>query len=92
MQARTADMVLRAQMRKIDLEEKKKSLVNRAKAKAHGFKIARQIRDSILNWPSKVSSRMAAELDIDQHLMHTVLEKYIREHLEELSDIKIRVD
>ncbi|MEG3637662.1 hypothetical protein [Magnetococcus sp. PR-3] len=86
MQAKTADMVLRAQLRKIELEEKKRSLIDREKVLSHVFKNARQFRDAWQNWPSRVASRMAAELGVDDHQMHLSLEQYVREHLEEISD------
>lgn len=31
---------------------------------------------------------MAAELDMDAHQLHVTLERYIREHLEELGQLK----
>ncbi|MEG3639296.1 elements of external origin [Magnetococcus sp. PR-3] len=85
-QAKTADMALRAQLRKIELEEKKRSLIDREKVLSHVFKNARQFRDAWQNWPSRVASRMAAELGVDDHQMHLCLERYVREHLEEISD------
>jgi hypothetical protein len=91
-QARTAAMVLRAQTARVKLQQLKKELIDRAKALAHVYKMARQIRDSWQNWPARVSSRMAAELDIDPHVMHTTLEVYVREHLEELAGVKVRID
>jgi hypothetical protein len=31
---------------------------------------------------------MAAELEIDTHKLHTALERYVREHLGELAEIR----
>jgi hypothetical protein len=92
MQARIADMVLRAQLRKIELEDRKRSLINRAKTLNLVNQLSREDRDSLLNWPARVSSRMAADLDIEPHLMHTILEKYVREHLGERSSREIKID
>jgi hypothetical protein len=91
-QARTAAMVLRAQTARVKLQQLKNELIDRAKTLAHVYQLARQIRDSWQNWPARVSSRMAAELDIDPHVMHTTLEVYVREHLEELAGTKVRID
>jgi hypothetical protein len=91
-QARTAAMVLRAQTARVKLQQLKVELIDRTKALAHVYQMARQIRDSWQNWPARVSSRMAAELDVDPHVMHTTLEVYVREHLEELAGMKVRID
>jgi hypothetical protein len=92
MQARIADMVLRAQLRKIELEDRKRSLINRAKTLDLVNQLSRDDRDSLLNWPARVSSRMAADLDVESHLMHTILEKYVREHLDERSSREIQIN
>ncbi|OSM04159.1 hypothetical protein [Magnetofaba australis] len=92
MQAKTADMVLRAQLRKIELEEKKGSLIDREQTLARVYHRAREVRDSWQNWPARVSSRMAAELGVDDHTMHICLEQYVREHLEELSEAKLSLE
>ena len=92
MQAKTADMVMRAQLRKIELEERKKSVINRARTLDLVEELSRQDRDSLQNWPARVSARMAAELGLDAHLMHITLDKYVREYLEECSTRTIRID
>ncbi len=92
MQAKTADMVMRAQLRKIELEERKKSVINRARTLDLVEELSRRDRDSLQNWPARISARMAAELGIDAHRMHNTLEKYVREHLEECSNREIRID
>jgi hypothetical protein len=88
MQARTANEVLKAQERRVRLQRMKGELVDRAKAVAQVFKLARDERDAWVNWPARVAAVMAAELDVDAHKLHTVLERQVREHLAELAEIR----
>ena len=92
MQARTANEVLKAQTNRIRLQQIKKELVDRSSALAHVFKLALSERDAWVSWPARISSQMAAELDVDAHTMHVTLEAYVRQHLSELADVQPRVD
>ena len=88
MQARTANEVLKAQERRVRLQRMKGELVDRARAVAQVFKLARDERDAWVNWPARVAAMMAAELEVDTHKLHTVLERHVREHLAELAEIR----
>jgi hypothetical protein len=88
MQARTANEVLKAQERRLRLQQMKGELVDRAKAVAQVFRLARDERDAWVNWPARVAAMMAAELEVDQHRLHTVLERRVREHLNELAEVR----
>jgi hypothetical protein len=100
MQARTANEVLKAQERRLRLQQMKGELVDRARAVAQVFRLAREERDAWVNWPARVAAMMAAELSdsgsgveggavqVDQHQLHTVLERHVREHLAELAEIR----
>jgi hypothetical protein len=100
MQARTANEVLKAQERRLRLQQMKGELVDRARAVAQVFRLAREERDAWVNWPARVTAMMAAELSasgsdaaggavqVDQHQLHTVLERHVREHLDELAEIR----
>jgi hypothetical protein len=88
LQARTANEVLTAQERKMRLQKLRGELVDRARAVAMVFRLARQERDAWAGWPARVAAMMAAELGLDPHAMQTVLETYIRQHLGELADIR----
>jgi hypothetical protein len=87
MQARTANEVLKALERRLRLQRTKGELVDRAKTVAQVFRLARDERDAWVNWPARVTAVMAAELEVDPHQLHTVLERHIRDHLAELGDI-----
>jgi hypothetical protein len=88
MQARTANEVLKAQERRLRLQQMKGELVDRAKAVAQVFRLARDERDAWVNWPARVTATMAAELGVEQHQLHTALERHVREHLGELAEIR----
>ena len=92
LQARTVNEVLKAQLNKVELAQRKKELVDRAQAVAHVFKLARVERDAWLNWPARVSGQMASRLGVDPHTMRVVLEAAVREHLQELGEMRPRVD
>ena len=88
MQARTANEVLKAQERRLRLQQMKGELVDRAKAVAQVFRLARDERDAWVNWPARVAAMIAAELEVDPHQLHTVLERHVREHLAELAEVR----
>jgi hypothetical protein len=88
MQARTANEVLKAQERRLRLQQMKGELVDRAKAVAQVFRLAREERDAWVNWPARVAAMIAAELEVDPHKLHTVLERHVREHLAELAEVR----
>jgi hypothetical protein len=88
LQARTANEVLKAQERKMRLQKLKGELVDRARATAMVFRLARQERDAWAGWPARVAAMMAADLGIGAHAMQTVLESHVRQHLGELADLR----
>ena len=92
LQARTVNEVVKAQTNKVRLARLKGELVDRPQAIAHVFKLARSERDAWLNWPARISAQMAARLAVDPHTMHVALEAAVREHLQELGDLRPRVD
>jgi len=92
LQARTVNEVVKAQTNKVRLSVLKGELVERAQAIAHVFKLARTERDAWLNWPARVSAQMAARLSIDQHMLHVAMDAAVREHLQELGEMRPRVD
>lgn len=91
LRARMANEILKAQTARVRLQKMKGELVDRAKATAHVFDLARRERDSWLNWPPRVAANMAAELGVDAHAMEQVLDKYLRQHLAELAEVKIEL-
>jgi hypothetical protein len=55
------------------------------------FDLARQERDAWIGWPARVAANMAAELGVDAHMMEQVLDRYLREHLAELGEVKVEL-
>ncbi len=101
LQAKTAHEVLKAQERRIRLAKLKGELVDRDRATALVFRLAREERDAWVNWPARVAALMAAELTvscseavghevtIETAAMQKVLEAHVRAHLEELAQPRI---
>jgi hypothetical protein len=80
-QARTANEVIKAQTNKVKLSRMKGELIERKRAEDMVFQLAREERDALQNWPARVSAEMAAELGVDPHRLHTLLEREIRNYL-----------
>lgn len=92
LQARTVNEVVKAQTNKVRLARLKGELVDRSQAVAHVFTLARAERDAWLNWPARVSATLAARLGVDAHDLHVALETAVREHLQELGELRPRID
>jgi hypothetical protein len=88
MQAHTANEVLKAQERRLRLQQIKGELVDRSKAVAQVFRLARDERDAWVNWPARAAAIIAAELEVDSHRLHGVLERQVRAHLAELAEVR----
>ena len=89
--ARTANEVIKAQERRIRLGKLKGELVDRNRAVASVFLLARRERDAWVQWPARAAALMAAELRVDPHNMETVLEQHVRRHLAELSELRVEL-
>jgi hypothetical protein len=87
-QARTMHEVAKAQKARLQVDRLKEEVVDRARASALVFKLARQERDAWITWPARVAAQMAIEAGIDAHTMQTLLETYVRDHLGELAAIE----
>lgn len=70
-----------------ELERKRREgeLVDAAEVREEQLRRASDEREALLNWPSRSSALMAAELEIDERRLLTVLRKYVRLHLTERS-------
>jgi hypothetical protein len=96
LQAKTANEVLKAQERRIRLQKLKGDLVEKARAEALMFRLAREERDAWVTWPARVAALMASELvatlgdgiTVEAALMQKVLEAHVRAQLDSLADIR----
>jgi hypothetical protein len=59
-QARTAEMIFRARLRKLDYETRSAKLIPDDEVKVQWFKAARQVRDKLLAVPAKLAPQLAA--------------------------------
>lgn len=73
----------KAELARLEFEEAEGKLVDGDKIKRQAFKVARSVRDAILNIPDRVSAELAAERD--QFIVHKRLTEEIRMVLESLS-------
>jgi hypothetical protein len=89
LQAKTANEVLKSQERRLKLQKLKGELVDRARAEALVFRLARETRDAWVNWPARAAALIAAEMGADPAAMQKVLEAHVRAHLDELSEGRI---
>jgi hypothetical protein len=87
-QARTAHEIAKAHLARLRLQERRGELVDRTKAAALVFRLAREERDAWLNWPARVAALMAAELGLEAHPMQKALEAQVRAQLSELADVQ----
>ena len=85
--ARAKKEAVDAERAKIKRDRELDVLVDREKAVKKVFELSRADRDAWQAWPNRVFAQMAAELEMDdKHKVLTVLEKHVREHLEERAD------
>jgi hypothetical protein len=89
LQARTANEVLKAQERKLKLQQLKGELVERHVATALVFRLAREERDAWANWPARVVGPLAAELGVAPHDLQAVLDRHVREQLDQLAEPRL---
>jgi hypothetical protein len=89
LQAKTANEVLKSHERRLKLQKLKGELVDRARADALVFRLARETRDAWVNWPARAAALIAAEVGIDPATMQKVLEAHVRAHLDELAEVRL---
>lgn len=101
LKARTALTVYQAQERQLAIQKKKGMLVDRARAEALVFRLARQERDVWVTWPARVAALMAAQVAaevektsgkpvmIEAAIMQRVLDAHVRAQLEALADLRV---
>lgn len=82
-QSRAVKEAYLARLAKLEYEEKSGKLVPAADVKNEAFRVARIVRDNMLNIPDRVSSELAAQTD--QVQIHKMLTEEIRKALEAIS-------
>ena len=89
--ARTANEMLKAQERKLRLDERRSQLVEKARALMLVHRLAKEERDAILAWPARIAAELAAELGVDAHRLQTLMDARLRQHLAERNDVRVAV-
>ncbi len=69
LQAKTANEVLKAQEQRLRLQKMKNEVVDRLRATALVFRLAREERNTWVNWPARIAVLMAAQLGVEAHPM-----------------------
>jgi hypothetical protein len=87
-QARTAHEIAKAHLARLRLQRMKGELIDRARTTALVFRLAREERDTWINWPARVAALMASELGVEAHSMQKALETHVRAHFAELAEVK----
>lgn len=85
-QARTAEMIFRARLRKLEYETRTGKFLPADEVKVRWFTIARQIRDKLLGLPAKLAPQLAALGDLKEirDLLDTEITATLRGLQEEL--------
>lgn len=83
-QARMLSTLYEAKLKKLDYEKKAGKLVDADQVKKEQFKLARMVRDRILNIPNRISDQLSALTD--SHAIHLFLTKEITDALQDLVD------
>ena len=87
-EARTDLTEEKAKLATIETQEKLGNLIDAKAASLVIFRYARNMRDQALNWPNRVFSEMASELEVEPALLLRVLNKYVHSFLTEMAKEK----
>ena len=82
--SRAKSEYFRAEMARLDLEEKEEKLCDAEKVKREAFSMARSVRDAVNSIPDRVANQFAAETD--SVVIHQALSEELRKALERLTD------
>lgn len=85
--SRAVKEIYAARKAKLEYEVMAGQMVESYKVKVEAFNLARRVRDSILNIPSRMAAQLAAETD--PHKVHVILEAELVRSLEEMVKIEL---
>ena len=83
-ESRAKTEFFRAEMARLDLEEKEELLCEANKVKSAAFTLARSVRDALDSIPDRVANQFAAETD--PVVIHQTLQEELRKALERLTN------
>jgi len=79
-------LALKVEAQRLANDESKGRLLDVTAANAAIDEIASTMRDALLNWPARVSGIIAAELQVEPHLLQTILQQHINDLLTKAAD------
>ncbi len=83
--ARTRSELAKAAMAELRVKEKQGELLSSRLAADAAFAFARQFRDRLQGWPSRVAALMSAELGVNAHLLEVTLDRHVRDLLRSMA-------
>ena len=89
--AQTRRILALAEKAELEAARMRGELIDRAKTVQLVTQLAQGDRDAVLAWPSRAAPILAAELGVDQHVLHEALVTSLRQHLTERSQIHLDV-
>lgn len=87
--ARTARELIDVQRKKLDLEVQRGNLLDKSKVLRTVEELASEFRDHWLQFSSRSSGAIAAELGVEPNLVSRVLDQYVVDHARKLPDSKL---
>lgn len=86
MRSKERSEVFKAKMAELDYLERSGALVAVEEVKQESFRIARQVRETLMGLPDRIAAELTAHLGVtvDVHTVHSVMDKEIRKSLEGL--------
>lgn len=82
-EAQARERHFKASLAELEYRKQIGQLLERERVEAEAFRLARMVRDAILNIPSRLAGILAAETD--QRKAHDLLERELRQALESLA-------
>jgi hypothetical protein len=87
--ARARSESVKAELSELRLRERQGALVDRQKAVAAVFELARAVRGAIETFPARASVQIVAELGADEHATEQALNGALRDLLTTLADVDV---
>ncbi len=81
-----AGLALKVEAQRLALDRARGRLVDVRVADARTDEIAGAMRDSLLNWPARVSGLVAAEVGAEPHLVQALLHQHMAQLLTDMAD------
>jgi hypothetical protein len=82
-------LIQRAEKMRLENEEQRRVLVNRADVESSVESRFRQDAEALLTWPSSVSAELASELGVQERILFPVLDRYVRQFMRDRSNVGV---